>query len=274
MEMFQYDFMIRAFIASTAIAFIAPILGLMLILRKQSLLSDTLAHVSLSGVALGYMLGVDPTWTTIFLVATVAVLLEYLRKIYENYSDISIAMLMSGGMALALLLLSRIQTASSIESYLFGSIVTITGTQVWMLVIMAMVIVVGYLIFQRVFYVVSFDEDTAYTAGLPTQLISILFSVLTGVAISVMMPIAGSLLVAAIIIMPSAIAMRLSKSFNGVILVSIVLSLISLYGGLGTSYYLDTPPGATIVMILLTLFAIEMLVLKIIKIFWTKKLKS
>lgn len=265
MAMLQYEFMQRAFIAAGAIAILAPILGLFLILRKQSLMADTLAHISLAGVAFGYLLGVDPTLTTVVFVVLAAVFLEYLRKVYSDYSDISVAMLMSGGMALALLLLTKINSATSIESYLFGSIVTISSVQLIFLVGLAVVLLIAYLVFKKPLYVLSFDEDTAYTAGLPTHWMSMLFSVVTGIAISVIMPIAGSLLVSAIMIMPSAIAMRLMKNFDGVLIVATLVGIVGMFGGLITSYYFDTPPGATITAIFIVIFLIESLVLKMKK---------
>src|SRR5699024_4165402 len=131
--MFFYGFMQRAFQASTLIAIIAPILGLTLILRRQSLLADTLSHVSLAGVALGMLIGVNPTITTIFVVILVAVGMEYLRTVFRGYSEISIAILMSTGMAVALVLMSLVsgQQTTSIEQFLFGSIVTIDQEQIF-----------------------------------------------------------------------------------------------------------------------------------------------
>lgn len=265
MALFQYDFMVRAFIACGAIACFAPVLGLLLILRKQSLMSDTLAHVSLAGVALGFLLGVEPIYTTILVVVIAAMALEYLRRVYKNYSDISIAMLMSGGMALALLLMSRVESASSIEAYLFGSIVTISSVQVRLLIALAVIVLLAYFVFKRVLYVEAFDESIAYTSGLPTRLISMVLSIVTGVAISIMMPIAGTLLVSSILIMPAAIAMRLMKSFDSVIILAIIIALAGMFSGLLISYGLDTPPGATIAFIFVCLFALESIVLRLVK---------
>lgn len=261
--MLQYEFMQRALIASAAIAVFSPVLGLFLILRRQSLMADTLSHISLAGVACGYLLGIDPTIATIVFVGLAALLLEYLRQVYANYSDISVAILMSGGMAVALLLLSRVESAASIDAYLFGSIVTISWFQVILLVILALLLITAYIIFRKPFYVLTFDEDTAHTAGLPTRLMSTLFSIVTGVAISVVMPIAGSLLVSAIMIMPTAIAMRSLKSFNTVILAAIAIGLVGMVGGLVTSYYFDTPPGATITCVFLSIFILQTILLRI-----------
>ena len=109
-------------------------------------------------------------------------------------------------------------------------------------------------------YVLTFDEDTAHVDGLPVRLMSILFNVLTGVAIAVMIPIAGALLISAIMVLPAAISMRLGKSFNIVLVLSVLVGLIGMLGGLTASFYLDTPPGATITMIFILLFLFKGLV--------------
>ena len=260
--MFFYGFMQRAFQASFLISLIAPILGLFLILRRQSLMADTLSHISLAGVALGLLIGVNPTWTNILAVIVIAILLEYLRQIYRTYSEISIAILMSVGMAVALVLMGISDGGAtlSITQFLFGSMVTINKEQILMLLILTAIITFLYLIFQKPMYVLTFDEETAFTAGLPIKMMSILFNVLTGVTIAVIMPIVGALLVSAIIILPAAISLRLSKSFKGVILLGMIVALIGMLSGLVASYELGTPPGASITLILMLIFAVTTLV--------------
>lgn len=264
--MFLYGFMQRAFQASTLIAIIAPILGLTLILRRQSLLADTLSHVSLAGVALGMLIGVHPTLTTILVVMVVAVLIEYLSTVFRGYSEISIAIMMSAGMAVALVLMSLAsgRQTTSIEQFLFGSIVTIDQQQIWVLLFLTILLVVLFAVFRRPLYVLLFDEATASTAGLPVKWMSLLISMITGVAISVIMPITGTLLVSAIMILPAAIALRLVSSFKQVIWIGIAIGLIGMYGGLFASYQFGTPPGATITLMFVGLFLITSIVKSII----------
>lgn len=252
--MFLYGFMQRAFQASLLISLIAPFLGLFLILRRQSLMADTLAHVSLAGVALGVLVSINPTWTNILMVIVIAVVLEYIRTLYRTYSEVSVAILMSAGMALALFLISLNQggTTLNINQFLFGSIVTISKEQVWILYLLAGTIVCLYLIFRKAMYVMIFDEETAFTAGLPIKTMSILFNVLTGITIAIIMPIVGALLVSAILILPAAISMRLSRSFSSTIVIGIPITLTGMLSGLVTSYEYGTPPGATITLILVT----------------------
>ncbi|MDR1568391.1 MAG: metal ABC transporter permease [Streptococcaceae bacterium] len=267
MSIFHYEFMIRAFLSSFAISLFAPLLGVFLILRRQSLMSDTLSHVSLLGVALGLFLGLNPTITTIVIVIIAAVVLEYLRTVYKTYSEVSTAILMSGGLASALVLMNLSQgtSSTSIQQYLFGTIVTITWSQVYVLFGLLILIYALFFFFRRPMYVLTFDESTAFVDGLPTTLISIIFNIITGVAIAIMIPIAGALLVSAIMVLPAIIAMRLGKGFTSVIIFGIAIGLVGMMSGLFSSYYLETPSGASITLIFILIF----LVVSIFKKAWT-----
>lgn len=273
MALLSYEFMRRAFLAAIFIAGIAPMLGVFLVIRRQSLIADTLSHVSLAGVALGFFLNLNPDLTTLLIVIIAAVILEYLRTLYRSYSEISIAILMSGGLALALVLmnLSGGNSATSIQSYLFGSIVTITQDQVWFLGFLFLAVFVLFFLFKRPMYVLTFDEDTAHVDRLPVRIMSMLFNVLTGIAIAMMIPIAGALLISAIMVLPAAISMRLGKSFNAVILISVLIGLFGMLSGLTSSFYLDTPPGATITLVFIGLFLVINVVKRIVILFQRKQ---
>ena len=156
-------------------------------------------------------------------------------------------------------------TAMSLNTFLFGSIVTISVEQVLFLLVLTLLIITLYIFFRRPMYVLTFDEETAFTSGLPVRMMSIAFNVITGVAIAIIMPIVGALLVSAILILPAAISMRLSKSFTGVILIGIVLAMIGMSSGLTISYYQGTPPGATITLVFLVIFFIVILLEKLKK---------
>ena len=256
MAMPSYEFMRRAFLASLFMAAIAPMLGVFLVVRRQSLLADTLSHVSLAGIALGLFLNINPTLTTILVVVVAAILLEYMRRLYASYSEISIAILMSGGLALAFVLIKLSPNAQgvNIQNYLFGSIVTISWEQVIELGVLFVILTVGFFLMKRPLYMMTFDEDVANVDGLPVSLMSSIFNVVTGVAIAVMIPIAGALLVSAIMVLPAAIGMRLGKGFNAVIAISVVVGLCGMLSGLFTSFQVDTPPGATITLIFIGFF--------------------
>ena len=258
MALLSYEFMRRAFLAAIFIAGIAPMLGVFLVIRRQSLMADTLSHVSLAGVALGFFLNLNPTGTTLLVVVIAAIIMEYLQNMYSSYSEISIAILMAAGLAVALVLMRLAPGSSAVssQSYLFGSIVTITWQQVVFLGILFVLVGILFLLFKRPMYVLTFDEDIAAVDGLPVRMMSMIFNVVTGVAIAIMIPIAGALLISAIMVLPAAIGMRVGKSFNIVIFVSVLVGFVGMIGGLTGSYYLDTPPGATITLGFILLFLI------------------
>lgn len=275
MALFSYGFMRQALLASFFIALLAPILGVFLVIRRQSLLADTLSHVSLAGVALGFFLNINPTFTTLVLVLVAALFLEYLRKMYSTYSELSIAILMSGGLALALVLMKLRPNSKGInlQSYLFGSIITITKQQVVLLGILTGIIFLLFFFMKRLLYVMTFDEDVAFVDGLPVTFMSSLFNIVTGVAIAVMIPIAGALLISAIMVLPAAIGMKIGRSFQSVIFCSIAVGLFGMLSGLVVSFQVDTPPGATITLIFIALFFLLQVVQKRLLYYKRQKIK-
>ncbi|MFR3614458.1 MAG: metal ABC transporter permease [Streptococcus salivarius] len=265
-ELLAYDFMQRAILAVIAISIFSPILGLFLILRRQSLMSDTLSHVSLAGVAVGIFLGLSTTWMTLVVVVIAALVLEYLRVSYKHYMEISTAILMSMGLAVALILSNKAGSSSmSLDSYLFGSIITISAEQVRALFVIAAIVLVLTLLFIRPMYLLTFDEDTAHVDGLPVRLMSLLFNIVTGIAIALMIPAAGSLLVSTIMILPAAIGMKLGQTFKSVIFWAIGIGLVGMLSGIFISYYWETPASATITLIFIAFFGLVMLFQPLLK---------
>ena len=267
LNLFSYDFMQRAFLAVIAMSLFSPILGTFLILRRQSLMSDTLSHVSLAGVAFGLVLGLSPTFTTVVVVIIAAVFLEYLRTIYKNFMEIGTAILMSTGLAISLIVMSKGKSSSSmsLDQYLFGSIVTISREQVVSLFVIAAVVLVLTFLFIRPMYILTFDEDTAFVDGLPVRTMSILFNIVTGVAIALMIPAAGALLVTTIMVLQASIALRIGKNFKSVILLTNVIGFFGMIAGLYISYYAETPASASITIIFVSLFLLVNLVKKFMK---------
>ncbi|MDO5078750.1 MAG: metal ABC transporter permease [Streptococcus minor] len=252
----NYEFMQRAFLAVIAMSVFAPVLGIFLILRRQSLMSDTLSHVSLAGVAFGVILGISPTFSTILIVVVAAIFLEYLRTIYKNFMEIGTAILMSTGLAVSLIIMSRAggRSGVSLEQYLFGSIVTISREQVISLFVIAAAVLLLAFLFLRPMYILTFDEDTAFVDGLPVRAMSIAFNIVTGIAIALMIPAAGALLVSTIMVLPASIALRIGKSFRAVIFIGMGIGFVGMLAGLLSSYYAETPASASITLIFIGIF--------------------
>lgn len=257
--MLGYEFMQRAFWAGGLIAIIAPLLGVYLMLRRQVLMADTLSHVSLAGVALGSVLQLNPALSGFLVAVTGGVIIEQLRRSYRTYSEVPVAIIMTSGLALAVVLMNLKQNLSkSFSSYLFGSIVAVSNTQLMLIGIVAVIGLVYFIVLRRPLYSLTFDEETASISGVRTKLLSFSFAVLTGMTVAAAMPVVGVLLVSALIVLPASIALRIATGFASAALISVLAGLTGVFSGLTASYYINTPPGGTIALILLFLLLMAM----------------
>ena len=254
MEMLHYDFMQRAFFAGGIIALVASVLGVYLMLRRQALMADMLSHVSLAGVAGGVYLHLNPALTGFAIAVIGAIAVEYVRRSYKTYSEISTAIIMIGGLSSAVVLMSLNQGMNKgFSSYLFGSVVAVNQTELSLMIAVAIIGAVFFIVFRRPLYQLTFDEETAATNGIPVKWISLFFSVITGMIVAAAMPIVGVLLVSSLIVLPAALAIRVSPSFTSALFIAMGIGLTGVFSGLTASYELSTPPGGTIALVLLVL---------------------
>nr|WP_309274982.1 metal ABC transporter permease [Paenibacillus sp.] len=250
--MFQYEFMQRAFLAGMLISFIAPVLGVYLLLRRQSLLSDTLSHVSMAGVALGSVLHMNPVLCGFLFAILGGVLIEQLRRSYKTYSEVPVAIIMTSGLALAMVLMSlKTSLNKSFSSYLFGSIVAVSESQLIIIGAVTLIGLVFFMLFRRPLYSLTFEEDTAAVSGVRVKMLSFAFAVVTGMTVAAAMPIVGVLLVSSMIVLPSAFALRFASGFASASMIAVITGMAGVCSGLTASYYTDTPPGGAIALIML-----------------------
>ncbi|MDI3519184.1 MAG: zinc transport system permease protein [Caldanaerobacter sp.] len=259
-DIFSYEFMRRAFIAGAIIAVIAPLVGNFLVLRRLSQMGHALSHVALAGVAAGILAGIDPTIGSIAIVLLAAFGIEELRKTYFQYSELSIAIIVSAGMAVAIILLNFARGgAVNVMNYLFGSIVSVTYTDVVLISTLGLLVILAIALFYKELLYITFDEEAATISGLPVSAINFLFTILVALTVALAMRIVGALLVSSLMVTPSAASLKIAQSFKQAIIYSIIFSFISVFAGIILSFYFDLSPGGTIILISLAIMGITSL---------------
>ncbi|MBI1730433.1 metal ABC transporter permease [Candidatus Acetothermia bacterium] len=261
-DLFQYGFILRGLAAGIIIAIIAPLIGIFLVLRRYSLIADTLAHVSLAGVALGVLLGLNPIFTAIGITVLSSLGIERLRETKRVYGESALALFLSGSLALATVLLSLGHGFNTnLLNYLFGSIVTVTENDVYTIAVLAIIVLAVLVAFYKELVYISFDAEAAQVSGIPVRRINTILIVLAALTVSLSIPIIGILLIAALIVIPCVTALQLRLNFTKTILYAEIISLTSVVAGIIASFYLNLSTGGTIVLIMLAIFSVA-LVLK------------
>ena len=256
LDALSYEFMRYALVAAIFTGLAAPAIGTFLVQRRLALLGDGLGHVALTGVALGLITNVAPILTAVAVAIVGAVLIELLRMYGRTSADVALAMLFYGGLAGGVLLTSLAdESINSLNAYLFGAITTVSTTDLVVVGILGVVVIALSLGLSPQLFAVCQDEEHAKVSGVPTRAYSILIAVLAAVTITVAMKTVGLLLVSALMVVPVAASQQLTRSFRTTHLLAMAIGLFAAVGGLFGSYQLDTPPGPTIVMIALIVFA-------------------
>lgn len=252
----MYDFMQRALGAGMIIAIIAPVIGLFLVVRRYSYLADTLAHVSLVGVALGLIARINPIMSALGVAIAAAWGIERLRSSRRLFGESVLAIFLSGSLAIALLLMGASQRFNqNLFSYLFGSITTVTTLDLWLILSLGIVALVGVLLLYKELFLVSLNEELAAAEGLRVPALNLFMIILAAVTIAVSMRIVGVLLIGALMVIPVTAAMQFKASFKSTLGAAVIFSLVAMFSGLLISFYLDLPTGATVVVVaLLELF--------------------
>ncbi len=254
-EIFQYSFMIRAFMAGIMIALTAPLIGHFLVIRRFSLIADTLSHVALAGVAIGLITGTTPLVSTVILTVIASLAIEKLRVSNKLPGDAVLAMFLPGGLALSIVLLSLAHGFNAnLFSYLFGSITTVRDSEIWLILGLGIATVVTLVILQKKLLYAAFDEESASVGGVRVGVVNIALMVLTAITVSLAMRVVGVLLIGALMVIPVVTSIQIAKSFRQSLYLSVVFALLSVVTGLVLAYYLNLPGGGAIVLVSLGIF--------------------
>jgi zinc transport system permease protein len=259
-EMFSYNFIIRAFIVGTLVSLCAALLGVTLVLKRYSMIGDGLSHVGFGALAIAASLNLAPLQVAIPVIIIAAFLLLRLSENSKINGDAAIAIISSTALAIGVVFVSVSGVNTDLNSYLFGSILATTNTDAIMCGVLALVVIVIFVIFYNKIFAVTFDENFSKATGLKTGVYNTVIAFLTALTIVIGMRIMGTLLISALIIFPALSSMRLCKKFKSVIICSGILSLCCFFIGMCTSYSLDTPTGASVVIINAIVFVIFWLI--------------
>ncbi len=241
--LFNYSFMQNALIVSVFISFLCPCIGIFLVLRRYSMIGDTLAHSSLAGVAVGLSCGQNPILGAFIFTSICGALIEFLRTYFRKHTDLILAIVLSLSVGTAITIISSGNAHANVDSFMFGSILTVTQSDIMMVLILSVIsgLVLIFLYHQMVY--IAYDEDAAKIAGVKVKLINYIFSVLVASAIAVSIRIVGVLVLSSMIALPVATSLQLEKGFKATLFLSAVFSIIDILLGLFISYYLNVAPG-------------------------------
>ena len=254
-EILSFGFMQNAIISGIAISLICSTVGLFLVLRKYSLFGDALAHSAFGGVALGLFLGVYPLWAAYVVSILSALGLTKIRQKFDISGDAIIAILLSSGIAIGIVLISLSGGFSiDIFSFLFGSILLVSTENVIMVLGLCAAIFIILITGYKKFMYITFSEEQAQVSGIPVQKLNYLLIAIAGVTVVTSMQLVGVLLVSALFVIPNVTAMMFKRSFKQTIILSMSFSVFSTVAGIMISYPLDIAPSGMVVLLAIMLF--------------------
>jgi zinc transport system permease protein len=258
MSMLTFDFMRRALLAAVLMGIAAPAVGTFIVQRRLALLGDGIGHVALTGVALGLLTSTSPVLTAVIVSVFGAIAIELLRSRGRTGGDVALALLFYGGIAGGVLLtnLAPGGGTGSLLSYLFGSISSVSGQDLYVVIGLAVAVVAVMAVFGRELFLLCQDEEVARASGLPVRFLSLLLAVTAALTVVVAMRVVGLLLVSALMVVPVAAAQQLTRGFRSTAGVAMVFGVLSAVGGLYAGYQRDLSPGPAIVLIALALFVV------------------
>lgn len=267
----NFDFIRYSLISGLLIGFIAPLIGAFIVVRRLSLIADALSHVTLGGISFGMFLltiipvfsVINPMWFGILFAVIGALLIEKLRTSFSNYQEIAIPIIMSAGIALSAIFISLADGFNQeIVGLLFGSISAVNISDLTTIIIITIIVLIFIVLFYKELFILSFDEEYSKVIGIP-KWIQFLFIVIVAMVISASMRVVGILLVSALITLPIAISMRITKGFKQLIALSIILGELSVILGLIIAFYMNISPGGVIVVLLVVMLILTMTIKKL-----------
>lgn len=246
--MLEFDFMRRALVVSLMLSIMIPLIGIVMVNRKTSMIGEALSHVSLAGIGLGLILGINPVIGAIAVCVFGAFSIEGLRNKFPQYGDMATAIILSAGLGIAAILSDFAPGGNTFESYLFGSISSVTPADVVIVSAIFILVVLASLVFYGGLLDIAVDNNLARLAGVNIKLINSIFTILAAITIALACKIVGALLVTSLIVLPTATALIVGRSYKSTYIISVLLGVAYMMAGITISYYFDVKPGGAIVL--------------------------
>ncbi|MFF2456624.1 metal ABC transporter permease [Peribacillus simplex] len=264
----QFEFLQNAFLTGIIIGAIAPLVGVFVVVRRMSMISDALSHVALAGIAFSLLLqksflslaGLNPLYIGMAFSVGGSLFIEKLRGVYKHYQELAIPIIMSGGMGLSVIFISIADGFNTdLYGYLFGSVSAVSRADLYVILAVGLVVALMLTLLYKELFLLSFDEEHAKASGIPYKAIHFIFIVMVALVIAASMKIIGILLVSSLMTLPVAASLRFAKGFKQMIGYSVLFGEVSVIGGLFISYNLDLAPGGTIVIIAVLILILSIL---------------
>jgi zinc transport system permease protein len=259
LELFDYDFMQRAFIVGIALSILTAVLGSFIVLKRYAMLPDALSHIALLGVGIGLVTHSSPIYVPILVAVIAGAAIEYLRFKKRLYSDAILSIFLSGALAMAIVLINLSDGFNaSLFSYLFGSITAVSDDEMHLTLGFTAIALLLLLGSYRQLLFVTLDEESAQASGIPVFALNLMLVILSAVTVALAMRIVGILLIGALMVLPISTALLYKENFAKTVLMATLFSLASVIAGLLSSYYLGLSSGASIVLIALGFFIVSL----------------
>ncbi len=259
-EILSYGFMQRAMLAGIIVGLLCSVLSLFIVLKHLSFVGAGISHSAFGGVALGFLLNVEPTWTAAFFCVLIALLIGLIKQRGKIQEDTIIGIFFAATMALGILLIGLSKRYNmDLFGYLFGNILAISALDVKIVIAISFTVLTVISLFFKELLFYSFDEEMAKVSGLPTGFLNYLLLTLLALVIVVSIKVVGIVLVSALLVIPGATGQQLSSNYRGMLAIAILAGLLAVSGGLILSYFLNIPSGSTIVLLATFLFFLSLL---------------
>ncbi len=267
--MLQYVFMQRSLLVGLMLGIVIPLVGVTVVLKRLSMIGDALSHTSLAGVAGGLIGGISPVAGAVVACLAGALCIEGIRRRFRDQSELAVAIVMATGIGLAGVLSGFVPNASSFNSFMFGSILTVSREETVTIVVVSAIAVAFCLLARRELFLMSFDERHARTVGVPVGLANVAFVIVVALVVAVAARTVGSLIVSSMMVVPVACALQLARSWKQTCILASGIGLLTTLGGLVISFYVGLKPGGTIVLlavvVLLLIFAAKAVAARVAK---------